>query len=92
MPVSHTTILRNLKECVRGQTNRAMTARQIVNVDVLKAALPEFTMMRHLAMRFQGLLRGGTVEGLDIWLTDARTSEGIVSEPCSWPMRCGARP
>jgi transposase len=25
-------------------------------------------------MRFQGLLRGGTVEGLDIWLTDARTS------------------
>jgi hypothetical protein len=54
----------------RGQ----MTARQIVNVDVLKAASPEFTMMRQLAMRFQGLLRGGTVEGLDIWLTDARTS------------------
>jgi hypothetical protein len=54
----------------RGQ----MTARQIVNVDVLKAASPEFTTMRQLAMRFQGLLRGGTVEGLDIWLTDARTS------------------
>jgi len=28
-----------------------MTARQIVNVDVLKAASAEFTTMRHLAMR-----------------------------------------
>ena len=54
----------------RGQ----MTARQIVNVDALKAASAEFTAMRALAMRFRGLLRGGTVEGLDIWLTDARTS------------------
>jgi transposase len=51
----------------RGQ----MTARQIVNVDALKAALAEFTTMRHLAMRFRGLLRGGTRERLDIWLNDA---------------------
>jgi len=48
-----------------------MTARQIVNVDALKAASAEFTTMRHLAMRFRGLLRGGTNERLDIWLTDA---------------------
>jgi transposase len=27
--------------------------------------------MRHLALRFRGLLRGGTVERLDIWLNDA---------------------
>jgi transposase len=27
--------------------------------------------MRHLAMRFQGRLRGGTVERLDLWLNDA---------------------
>ena len=53
----------------RGQ----MTDRQIVNVDALKAASVEFTTMRHLAMRFRGLLRGGTVERLDIWLSDART-------------------
>lgn len=52
----------------------AMTARQIVNVDVLKAASAEFTTMRALAMRFRGLLRGGTVERLDIWLNDARAS------------------
>jgi transposase len=52
----------------RGQ----MTARQIINVDALKAASAEFTTMRHLAMRFRGLLRGGTVERLDIWLNDAR--------------------
>jgi AcrR family transcriptional regulator len=53
---------------------RQMTARQIVNVDGLKAASPEFTTMRHLAMRFRGLLRGGTVEKLSVWLRDARQS------------------
>jgi Transposase/Helix-turn-helix domain len=54
----------------RGQ----MTARQIANVDALKAASAEFTAMRRLAMRFRGLLRGGTPEGLDDWLTDAPAS------------------
>ena len=53
----------------RGQ----MADRQIVNVDALKTASVEFTTMRRLAMRFRGLLRGGTVERLDIWLSDART-------------------
>jgi hypothetical protein len=38
---------------------RQMTARQIVNVDALKAASAEFATMRHLAIRFRGLLRGG---------------------------------
>ena len=52
----------------RGQ----MTARQIVNVDALKTASAEFTTMRHLAMRFRGLLGGGTVERLEVWLDDAR--------------------
>jgi transposase len=54
----------------RGQ----MTARQIANVDALKAASAEFTAMRRLAMRFRGLLLGRTPEGLDDWLTDARAS------------------
>jgi transposase len=51
-----------------------MTARQVANVDALKAASAEFTAMRRLAMRFRGLLRGGTAEGLDAWLIDARAS------------------
>jgi len=54
----------------RGQ----MTSRQAVTVDALKAASAEFTAMRRLAMRFRGLLRGGTVEDLDAWLIDARGS------------------
>jgi len=54
----------------RGQ----MSARQIANVDALKAASPEFTTMRKLAMRFQGLLRGSMVELLANWLDDARRS------------------
>jgi transposase len=49
-----------------------MTSRQIVNVDVLKAASAEFTTMRSLAMRFGGLLRGGSAEKLDAWMADAR--------------------
>jgi transposase len=52
----------------RGQ----MTATQIVNVDLLKAASAEFATLRQLAMRFRGLLRGGTVEKLNTWLGDAR--------------------
>ena len=47
--------------CVRPRGQ--MTARQVANVDALKAASAEFTAMRRLAMRFRGLLRGGTVEG-----------------------------
>jgi len=54
----------------RGQ----MTARQIANLVALKSASTEFGAMRRLAMRFQGLLRGGTPEGLDSWLIDARAS------------------
>ena len=54
----------------RGQ----MTARQAANVDALKAASAEFATMRRLAMQFRGLLRGGTTERLDAWLTDARAS------------------
>jgi transposase len=51
-----------------------MTARQVVTVDALKATSPEFTAMRRLAMRFRGLLRGGTVDELDAWLIAARAS------------------
>src|SRR6202453_1762267 len=54
----------------RGQ----MTVRQVANVDALKAASAEFTAMRRLAMRFRGLLRGGTAVGVDAWLIDARAS------------------
>jgi Transposase len=50
----------------------AMTPRQIVNVDLLKAVSAEFTTMRGLAMRFAGLLRGGDIGKLDVWLHDAR--------------------
>ncbi len=57
----------------RGQ----MSARQVITVDALKAASPEFTAMRRLAMRFRGLLRGGTVDKLDAWLIAARAS-GIL--------------
>ncbi len=51
-----------------------MTARQGVTVDALKAGSAEFTTMRALAMRFQSLLRGATVDRLDIWLNDARAT------------------
>jgi transposase len=61
----------------RGQ----MTARQVANVDALKAGPTEFIAIRKLAMRFRGLLRGGTTEKLDTWLDDARAS-GIYGMQC----------
>ena len=51
-----------------------MTARQAASVDALKAGSAEFTTMRRLAMQFRGVLRSGTTERLDAWLTDARAS------------------
>ena len=59
----------------RGQ----MTARQVANVDALKAASAEFTAMRRLAMRFRGLLRGGTAEGLDAWPDPDARASGIYA-------------
>jgi hypothetical protein len=58
--------------CVKPR--RQMTDRQIVNVDALKSTSAEYTTMRCLALRFRGLLRGGNVEKLDVWLKDARQS------------------
>jgi transposase len=55
----------------RGQ----MTERQLANLDALKETSRDFGTMRHLAMRLQGLLRSGTVEALEKWLTDARSSD-----------------
>ncbi len=54
-----------------------MSVRQVVTVDALKAASPEFTAMRRLAMRFRGLLCGGTVDELDAWLIAARASGNL---------------
>lgn len=48
-----------------------MTTRQKSAVDALKAGSKGLTMMRHLAMRFRGLFRDGSVEDLDDWLWDA---------------------
>ena len=64
------------EKCPHGADTPKLAAvpRQIVNVDALKAASAEFTTMRGLAMRFRGLLRGRSVEKLDVWLPDARRS------------------
>ena len=69
-----------------------MTDRQIVNVDALKAASEEFTTMRHLAMRFRGLLRGGTVERLDIWLRDDAHAASMVCGVLPGPYGRTSRP
>jgi len=43
-------------------------------VAALKKASPSFVVMRQLAMRFRGLLRGVDPSKLDPWLHDARHS------------------
>jgi hypothetical protein len=51
-----------------------LTSAQCEKVDDLKAASTEFAEMRTLAMRIRRLLRGGNIELLDTWLSDAASS------------------
>ena len=48
-----------------------LTERQATTVDALKAASSEFAVMRRLAMRFRGILRGQSTTALGLWLHDA---------------------
>ena len=48
-----------------------LTERQATTVDALKAASSEFAVMRQLAMRFRGILRGQSTAALGQWLRDA---------------------
>ena len=48
-----------------------LTERQATTVDALKAASSEFALMRRLAMRFRGILRGQSTAALGQWLHDA---------------------
>jgi transposase len=52
----------------RGQ----LTQQEAEKVDRLKASLPNFAVMRRLAMRFRGILRSHDPTKLDGWLKNAR--------------------
>jgi hypothetical protein len=51
-----------------------LTEAQVAKVDAFKAISSEFAAMRALAMRFRGILRGGDVDKLTVWLHDADRS------------------
>jgi transposase len=55
-----------------------LTPPQAVKVAALKQASPSFIIMRQLAMRFRGILRGNNADKLNQWLDDAQRS-GIAS-------------
>ncbi len=55
-----------------------LTPSQTAKVAALKEASPSFLVMRRLAMRFWGLLRGADPGKLGRWLEDARRS-GVPS-------------
>jgi transposase len=48
-----------------------LTAAQARKVDALKKSCPAFAQMRSLAMKFRGILRSGTAQGLAKWLAEA---------------------
>jgi hypothetical protein len=51
-----------------------LTQAQAAKVEAFKAISPAFATMRALAMRFRGILRGGDVAKLTVWLHDADRS------------------
>ena len=51
-----------------------LTSAQAANVDVLKSELPDFTVMRGLAMRFRDILRSENAGKLGVWIKDAQQS------------------
>ncbi|WP_408863366.1 ISL3 family transposase [Acidiphilium acidophilum] len=51
-----------------------LTDAQAAKVEAFKTISPAFATMRALAMRFRGILRGGDVEKLTVWLHDADLS------------------
>ncbi|RNJ48101.1 transposase [Methylocystis hirsuta] len=53
---------------------RLLTPSETAKVAVLKKASPSFVVMRQLAMRFRGILRGEDPNELNCWLHDARHS------------------
>nr|WP_281249181.1 ISL3 family transposase [Paracoccus homiensis] len=48
-----------------------LTLEQVRKVEALKAGSKAFTTMRHLAMRFNGILRGRKADPLPAWIDDA---------------------
>ena len=54
-----------------------LTTEQARKVDALKRGSYPFAQMRSLAMRFNGILRGGRSEALNTWIDDALNS-GLV--------------
>ena len=58
--------------------SKMLTLPQAVKVAALKEASPGFVIMRRLAMRFRGILRGDDSDKLDEWLDDAQSS-GVSS-------------
>jgi transposase len=51
-----------------------LTERQVARVDVLKRECADFAVMRALAMRFRGMIRGWSGAKLDTWIRDAMES------------------
>lgn len=48
-----------------------LTSDQARKVEALKEGSPAFTTMRHLAMRFKGILSGREADPLPAWIDDA---------------------
>jgi transposase len=56
------------------KATRRLTPAENAKVVVLKQASPSFVILRQLAMRFRGILRGDDPDKLNYWLHDAKHS------------------
>jgi Transposase/Putative ATPase subunit of terminase (gpP-like) len=70
-PASGSRISPVVAAAISMKPRRQLTERQVGMLTVLKEDVPGFAAIRHLAIRFQNLLRGHNETTLDRWLDDA---------------------
>jgi transposase len=71
-PASGSRISRVVAAAICMKPRQLLTERQVGMLTVLKEEVPGSAAIRHLAIRFQSLLRHHTEPNLDRWLDDAK--------------------
>ena len=73
-PVTGNSIPPQIAAALCMKPTRMLTPRQRIKVEAMKEAAPEFAVMRSLALRLRGMLRGKDPEKLRPWIKDVNAT------------------